>query len=294
MIDAPASKRFTETGPRPRREARGISPLVWLNLLCLDAPVVAIAWEIIFARTWSIALPRGATAALFLTAWLIYLADRFGDSLSIDPRGVTSLRQRFCWQHRLLWLVAIGFIAAGDVLIILRQLDARVFRLGAGLGIFAFGYLLLNQIRPSIWQRRPLKEASIGVLFAAGVAAPIAFGLTSAAIPAGLLFAALCSFNCICIAVWESALDLAQARVSIATAFPGVRSWLATALGLICLTSAGLALVQMAARPLWLCLSSSAGFLWLLAKFGARLEPNLRTALADLVLLTPLVVLAFR
>src|SRR5215217_1379810 len=118
MIETTASKRFAEErrhrshGAEPALSAQkhspsgmrqnastergGYSVFTWLNLVCLDAPLVAISWEWLFARSFDIPVAPGGTAALFVTAWLIYVADRFGDSVSLDLGVPTSLRQRFC------------------------------------------------------------------------------------------------------------------------------------------------------------------------------------------------------
>src|SRR4051812_43384418 len=72
------------------------SPLVWLNLVCLDAPLVAISWQWIFGHALHQVVPLGHRLALFFTAWLIYLADRFGDSMSLRSNQPKSLRQQFC------------------------------------------------------------------------------------------------------------------------------------------------------------------------------------------------------
>jgi len=97
MIEVAASKSFTPASAPPREKR--ISPFVWLNLVCLDAPLVAVSWHWLLADVFQIAIPRGTTAALFLTAWLIYLTDRFVDSVSLDQRTAVSLRQRFCRRH---------------------------------------------------------------------------------------------------------------------------------------------------------------------------------------------------
>ena len=59
-------------------------PFIWLSVCCLDAPFVAIAWQWLFADVFSIPLPGANTAALFFTAWFIYLIDRFADSVSLS------------------------------------------------------------------------------------------------------------------------------------------------------------------------------------------------------------------
>src|SRR3954466_12383349 len=76
--------------------ARAVSrnPFVWLNLVCLDAPLVTISWQWIFGNTLHLVVPLGHRLALFFTAWLIYLADRFGDSMSLRSSQPKSLRQQ--------------------------------------------------------------------------------------------------------------------------------------------------------------------------------------------------------
>jgi hypothetical protein len=56
--------------------ARAVSRnrFVWLNLVCLDAPLVTISWQWIFGNALHLVVPLGHRLALFFTAWLIYLA----------------------------------------------------------------------------------------------------------------------------------------------------------------------------------------------------------------------------
>jgi len=107
--------KTAEEAPAPPGD-RHILPLTWLNLVCLDAPLVAVSWAWVFGRSFSISVTPGAACALFLTGWVIYLADRFGDSLSTDPAAATSLRQRFCLRHSAAWIGAIALAAAADLL----------------------------------------------------------------------------------------------------------------------------------------------------------------------------------
>ncbi len=268
-----------------------ISALAWLNLVCLDAPLVAVSWAWVFGRSFSISVTPGAACALFLTAWVIYLADRFGDSLSTDSAAGSSLRQRFCLRHSAAWIGAIASAAAADLFVICTRLDARQLALGAAVGVCALVYLFLNQVLPSVWRVLPAKEIGVGVLFAAGAMVPLADGLTNAACPAWALFAWLCSLNCICIAVWERDLDLAQGRISIATVFPTVRRVLRPALLLLISASLLLAAITSDGRDVYLCVATSALLLTAVQLFRDKIEPDSRTALADLILLTPLAAL---
>ena len=266
-------------------------PLAWLNLLCLDAPLVAVSWAWLFARSLGISLHFGATCALFLTAWLIYLVDRLGDSLSLRPAAVTSLRQRFCRRYRVAWLRVIVVIAVADAVVIGTQLAAHQLRWGAMLGAGAVAYLLVNQRLPRIWAILPLKEVSIGFLFAAGTMVPLLPGLTRSACPQWLLFACLCALNCISIASWERYLDVAQQRVSIATAFPKISSYLPAAPLLLGAVAVAMGASNAQPVPVYFSIAASAFLLALLHACRRRIQQDSRTAMADLVLLTPVVVL---
>jgi hypothetical protein len=301
MIEIAASKSFAEEREAsvaaarlphlddlpPRTERNPGSVLTWLNVVCLDAPIVAVTWHWLFARSFNVSIAPGATAALFLTAWLIYLIDRFVDSICLDPHVPHSLRQDFCLRYRWGWVVAVPLLAIGDLMIVWRTLDAHAVAVGGAIGLCACVYLLINQLRPQLWRLLPLKELAIGFIFAAGTMVGLMRGLTTAALPAWFCFACLCSLNCISIAVWERGLDTAQHRISIATAFPRIGRLLIPALLLLALASVlrGVALLP-------LCLAGSAVLLALVHLSRAHLQADARTALADLVLLTPLVAVA--
>src|SRR5205823_3269275 len=127
----------------PALRARGVSrnPLLWLNLVCLDAPLVAICWQWIFSRSFHVSVPLGHWAALFLTAWIIYMADRFGDSLSLVTDQPKSVRQQFCWQHKGIWFVSIICVAVIDIVAVLQAVNYETAVVGAVLGTLTIAYL---------------------------------------------------------------------------------------------------------------------------------------------------------
>jgi hypothetical protein len=275
--------------PDPRTAQRAV-PTLWLNLVCLDAPLVAIAWLALFALTCGLPLQVGNGVALFLTAWLIYLGDRLADSATIEESGPQSRRQQFCRRHRRIWFVTVALVALSDALVIWRTTAPQTLIVGAAVGGLALVYLVLNHPLGLIWRSLPAKELVIGVLFAAGTLVALLPGLEHAAIGfpiSAAFFAALCVLNCISIAGWEHDLDTAQGKVSIATRHPVI----ARTSGLFSVVL-GLAAFVMAtcfhlAAPLFACISVSALLLaWLNL---APLDVDRRTALADLVLLSPLV-----
>jgi hypothetical protein len=271
-----------------------LSPVTWLNLLCLDAPIVAIAWLLLFARTFHLPLQAGNCAALFLTAWLIYLADRLADALSLKPGAPRSLRHDFCLRHRRIWMGAVAVIAGLDAWIAWQNLDRLTFVAGVSVGALALIYLAINHWLGRTWRYLPLKEITIGFLFAAGTLVallPATPPATSRFLVCAISFASLCALNCIAIASWERDLDEGQGNISIATRFPALRAWMGRISFALALASLAAAIILRSAALLLGCVGLSALLLALLDDWRGTLRQDTRTAMADLVLLTPLLVL---
>ena len=270
-----------------------VPPAIWLNLVCLDAPLVATAWLWLFARSFDVPLEIGNSVALFLTAWLIYLADRFVDASSLNPGTPRSLRQDFCLRHREIWIATVALVAGFDAYVIWRTTAWETFFVGATVGVLALIYLVLNQPLGLIWRSLPAKEIAIGILFAAGTAVALLprLPLTPVFAIAVVLFAALCALNCISIANWERDLDRSQRKVSIATRHPS----LARHAGNLCVVlgfgAGAAAIIFRLAMPLFVCMGVSAFLLAWLSALPNSLDSERRTALADLVLFTPFVLL---
>ena len=186
----------------------------------------------------------------------------------------------------------IALVAGFDAYVIWRTAALQTFLVGAVVGILALIYLGVNHPLGLIWRSLPAKELAIGILFAAGtiVALLPTFPVTAEFALAALSFAALCSLNCISIAVWERDLDRSQGKVSLATRHPDIaRHVVKICAGVaVVVLSFSIALRQVAL--IFVCVGMSVSLLaWLNKRrfFGT----DERTALADLVLLTPIVVL---
>ncbi len=292
MPDAP--ELVAESAPTAARDA-GYSPIVWLNLVCLDAPIVAVAWQWLFARTFGAHLNLSLRFLLFLTAWLIYLADRFADTIKLQRGSPISLRHRFCREHMMGWWIAIVVIFLVDASLALRTLDLQMLLLGGTLAAICGLYLVINQSLGGKWRPLPVKEKAIGILFAAGTTLGVIGqlpGLTASFGVAVMLFAILCTFNCLLIAAWERELDAAQGKASFLTTWPAVVRFFQPIGYALAFVAAVLAIFWRFAFPLWLCLGVSA-FLLVRLNLASGLSRDNRTALADLVLLTPLAILPF-
>jgi hypothetical protein len=289
---------YTETGNEYSRNenAARISPFVWLNLICLDAPIVAITWQGFFARSFHVSLTASSRAALFTTAWLIYLIDRLADAWSLDGNEPRSLRQQFCQRHRSAWLVAIGGLTLVDLWIISRQLDRATVQIGMAIGAISLLYLGLNYWLGKIWRFLPVKEICIGCLFAIGTLAALLprVELSATFVAAFVFYTALCSWNCISIAVWECDLDRAQRKNSIATHWNGVRLFLKPGAFILAVFAIGAQSFRKELAPVCYCIGISAALLGVLDSLGEIVRRDERTALADLVLLTPLFLLLVR
>ncbi len=105
-----------------------------------------------FARTFNVELPAASRITLFLTAWLIYLGDRFADLLSVEPRGAISVRQAFCFRYRRYFLAAIIVVALADSWLILSALDGRLRFAGGIVGLIAAAYLIINHSLGNVWR----------------------------------------------------------------------------------------------------------------------------------------------
>jgi hypothetical protein len=251
-----------------------------------------VLWLWLFARTFTLPVRPGNAVALFLTAWLIYLADRLADAVSLKAATPRSLRQEFCLRHREIWISALILIGGFDVYVIWRSIAAGTFLAGAVVGLLAVVYLALNYPRGLVWRTLPAKEVAIGLLFTAGTLVallPSARPVTPAFIASGLAFACLCSLNCISIAIWERRLDQAQGKVSVATQHPGFARHVRKICGGLAIVSFLMALVDRSSAPFFGCVALSALLLAMLDLLPGKLGDDRRTALADLVLLTPII-----
>lgn len=197
---------------------------LWWNILSFDAPMVAVAWALVFAQSAGVALAAAETTALGLVVWLIYTVDRLLDGqsglMSISHGGFAwreeggafgpPLRQRHVFHH--VHANAIAWTAAGvaafTAILVLTRIGEQVLKLALPVGSTLVLYMAWVHLdRRRVLARLP-KEVAVGTLFAAGVALPVwvrigarrwEFSLLA------LLFAAACTLNCVAIEKWERA-----------------------------------------------------------------------------------------
>ena len=281
------------------------------HLLSLDAPTVAVVWTLAFAEISRVKLPPLAPMLLALATWLLYVADRLLDGFRLSTASALQERHYFHRRHRVVFVaVAVPSVALLSWLVAHRMNPARRFE-DMLLATAAALYLLLVHL-PRSWKflrsqsvsrlhsRLYSKEAAVGMIFATACIIP-AWSSAPAAHPwllaSGMLFAALCWLNCVSIDLWEG-------RGESEGESPG-KSLPFRALPNNSLRTAGLSLAAVASAVgtleiilhqrsfalLSLCVLASTMLLLRLDDQQARVAPVKLRALADAVLLTPILVL---
>ncbi|HET7101872.1 MAG TPA: hypothetical protein VFJ52_12035 [Terriglobia bacterium] len=185
----------SKAGARPDS---GSTLLLWLTVLSLDAPAVAVLWQLLFARSFHARLGASVTILLALVVWLVYVADRLLDALKAPAQGIEATRHIFYRRHlwAFLFPLCTGFLLAAWMA--LTRLDMETFGDGVVILLAVGAYLLAVHLVSPEREWLP-KEMLVGVLFALGTCFPVwehmANHATAIAAPF-LLFTALCWMNC--------------------------------------------------------------------------------------------------
>ena len=268
----------------------------WPTVLSLDAPAVALVWQVFFARLAGVHLQSHHLGLLGMVTWVVYAADRWMEGLEIDPDRVCTRRHRFYQQHRRpVAALCAGLTVAGTALAMIHLTRAE-WRAGLSLAAPVALYLVAGPLLRRIEAWRIPKELCIAVLFAAGTGC---FPFVLAGPEAGRIvlpvtwFALLCFVNLVLIARWETAVDVAHAQFSIALAHPALDRTLSASPWLLALLAAGAAFLDTGGPvAVTACVAVSALLLGLLDRWQDRLGRQRARAVVDATLLTPLVLLS--
>ncbi len=299
------------TKPRPfltlversaSQKAPHYSPLALWHLLSLDAPSVAAVWTIAVASAVGLRLPWTVPAAMFVAVWMLYAADRLLDARPF-PGGQfppeLEERHRFHHRHRRAFLIFIA-ISACVLVGLLRGLDSHAMRLYTLLATLLCAWFLIIHARPlpGDGAHRLPKELAVGIFFPAAVFIPTVARLPQLRLdllPIAVLLAATCSLNCLFLYAWEHPNQRLQAHWSTrwATHRLVALTWTVAALSLLLIVISPFltasAQLNRGTTLLTSCVLASSLLLLLLHHLRGRLNPLHLRALADLVLLTPLI-----
>jgi hypothetical protein len=247
---------------------------LWPNLLSLDAPVVAVLWQILFIRCFHAAgpTPGNALPSVLLVAvvWLIYAADRALDAWrGSDARP----RHEFYRRHWRTILPIWTMVLSATSWLAWTQLPRQTFERGAWLAAaVAVYFAAVHGLR-----RKWPKEAAVALIF--GLGASLAAWTrveTSYDVLTVTLFACLCWINCVAIERWEH--DAGEHGPSL---YPvGI---LAACVGL-----AAIVMLHHARPILASAEASSAAAFVLLDRSRLKFSADALRVLADVALLSPI------
>jgi hypothetical protein len=294
MNDGSAKPPFDSGAAAPHSP----TPLLWMTVLSLDAPAVAVLWQLLFARSFHVHLSASITILLALVVWLIYVADRGLDVLKAPAEGAEASRHVFYRRH--LWAFLLPFCA---VLLLaawmaLTKLDARTFRYGMAI-LLAVGVYFVAVHSMSPGRQWLPKEMLVGALFGLGTCFPVwehmAQGVFLLLSPY-LLFTALCWMNCAAIECeeWKR-----LRHREFGSPHPWT-IWMGRHFILLSFIAAAIALGLIASgfgRSSWQLLASellsALAFAWIQHKEKSLSIDQFRV-LVDLALFTPIFFLPFR
>jgi len=263
-------------------------PMRLWHLASLDAPTVAAVWSLGFAKAAGVQLPEWVPVLLVLVTWCVYISDRLLDVRSaLRTTQIYRLRQRhhFHWQYRRIFVPLALAVACISAWIVISFMPGGARERNVLLALAGITYFSSVHTQTKFRALLP-KELLVAVIFTAGCVLPT-IGRTGAVSAPFLVviafFAALAWLNCHAIERWESVGEsCAGPQILPAAALLAM----AGLLGAVILFAAHLSEAALLGTG-----AASAVLLALLDRIRGRLTPlALRTA-ADLVLLTPLVLL---
>jgi hypothetical protein len=270
---------------------------LWPHLFSLDAPLIAVLWQVLLTRDLNVSVSRGEPFVLALCVWCVYLGDRILDAARPQMSGWEPVRKTFYRQH--LRLAAItGLCLLSAVLPLAYYLLKRAtFHAGLALAVPLLSYLAFVHLAPMRWRARWPREMAVACVFTSGVFLAVWIGNGNSYrqlwAPA-ILFSLLCWVNCCAIETWEWQKSACRRDEEPS----GSTQWAARYLSFVALGIAVLAVLMMYMNLTPPRFSAAALFsgvaLAALAERRSHLPMNGLRVVADLALCTPLPVLLFR
>ena len=313
--ETPSAAFFADSCNQPDQACQSISSpsihpssiLGLWHLLSLDAPTVAVLWTIFTATVAHTNLSPVTPLAMALCVWMLYASDRLLDTrqLRYGPEhkidSDLQLRHLFHDRYRTSFARALT-LSAVALAALLPFLPSAAFHLYLAEGVALAGYFLLIHappLAPSSRTSRFLsthrlpKELLVGPFFSAATFIPVVSrkpGLRPELVPLAILFAALCSLNCLYIYAWEHPRSREANWTTSLIGHLNILTSLFLAAAFFCFRTAHLPLNL---RPYPLACGASGLLLVILHTGRKQFSPLGLRAAADAALLTPLAILPF-
>ena len=263
-----------------------MGPLRWFTTLSLDAPIVAVAWQELYAGVWDTSLAWSHRLILAVSVWLGYAADRWLDGFSAGTRQTD--RHDFYRQHRWGLLILWMALFAGALTTALVCLPTDQLQRGAWLVVAVLLYTLFAQTGRRSRYYSLAKATGIAVLVWASTclfAVPWPNSVGMQALPMMLAPVPVFALNCLMINDWQ------QEMAPMGSSSVRLLVW-ATALAGGTLATAWVWTPPLAAiRLVSAAVLTSLVLLWTLHLHRRRFEPTQRRTLADVCLMSPLLML---
>lgn len=269
---------------------------LWLypNLLSLDAPLVAVAWLHVFAKTWRLGYhPWEAYVTLGLAVWAIYVGDRLLDvSLANSPGGKLEARHQFHNKHRRAFGIAVTAALVVAVVLVVTKMPMTIYKHLLLGGVLVAGFFGLSMLSSQDLDEVPhSKNILAGVTFAFGTAMTAhlyrwEYGIYDMLVSREFMsFAVLCVLNISAIDLWEHAARSADEEIKASDE-------LALTLPLTLLGASALmfALRDLPSRPFFYAVLTGAALLYVLNRSRARFSMDALRVMADVSLLIPVLV----
>lgn len=274
---------------------------LWLipNLLSLDAPLVAVAWLYMFAKTWRADYhPWEAYVSLALAVWVIYVADRLLDASIFSGSGSRlEARHVFHRRHRKAFTIAALIAAFISLMLVVCYMSYAIYLYLMVGGVLVAGFFGLSMLSSQEANEVPHgKNILAGLTFAFGTATMAhvylpsygSYGLNAMLLsPHFICFTVLCILNISAIDLWEHAHRSSDVEIK-------ATDELALTLPLTLLGAASLVLAvmdhEMATRPFFYATLTGAALLQILNRSRSRFSMDALRVLADIALLLPFLV----
>ena len=271
---------------------------IWLipNLLSLDAPLVAVAWLCIFAKTWRADYhPWEAYVSLGLAVWVIYVANRLLDvSILGAGSGKLDARHEFHRKHRKFFVIGAGLAALAVLTLVISYMSFAIYHYLLIGGVVVAGFFGLSMLSSQDTGEIPhAKNILAGIGFAFGTAMMAHVYLPELRIydllgsREFISFAVLCVLKISAIDVWDHASRSADVEIKAGDE-------LSLTLPLTLLGGAALVFAvfdhEMATRPFFYAIMTGAALLHILNRSRARFSMDTLRALADVAMLLPVFV----
>ncbi len=260
----------------------------------LQAPVVAVLWQLLLARSLRVELNPVEPWILALSVWLIYEADHLMDTARPVGLAGEPWRKEFCRQHwRRFFMAAVG--GAGALVFGVNHfLWAKTVQAGWRIGVGVLAYMALVQLTPARGRKQWPREGAVAIIFTLGVSCAIWSGdggIIAPLVGPGIFFALLVCANCSLIETWEWE---ASGRPSEETPNRAAR-WVAGYLAVVGLGVAGSAALlgvgMVLPGPFAAAVCVSGMALGLMALWKNTIPASYVSLVADLALCSPVLVL---